>query len=96
MNEKQFQANVVELAHYLGYLTYHTLDSRGSEPGFPDLVIVGRNRLLFREIKSEKGMLTQAQLKWGGALMAGGGDWSVWRPSQMELVQATLTADPVD
>lgn len=90
MNEKEFQGNVVELAHYMGYLTYHTFDSRRSEPGFPDLVIAGKNRILFREIKTEKGMLTAAQLTWGGALTAGQGDWDVWRPSEMDRVQAEL------
>lgn len=90
MKEKEFQANVVELCHYLGYLTYHTFDSRKSEPGFPDLVIVGRNRVLFRELKAEKGKVTTKQLMWGGAIIAGGGDWEVWRPSMMDRIQEQL------
>ena len=84
MNEKQFQANVVELCKYLGYLVYHTFDSRKSEPGWPDLVIVGRNRIIYREIKTENGVVTDAQLKWGGAILAAGGDWGVWRPEDMD------------
>ena len=49
MSEAQFQSHVVALAHRLGWLVYHTRDSRRSEPGFPDLVMV-RGRTLFREI----------------------------------------------
>jgi hypothetical protein len=93
MREKEFQANVVELCKYLGYKVYHTFDSRRSEPGFPDLVIVGRNRCLFRELKSEKGDITSAQLTWGGALIAAGMDWDVWRPSEMDRIQKELSAD---
>jgi hypothetical protein len=52
---------------------------------------VGRNRILFREIKTENGQLSSAQLTWGGALIAGGGDWEVWRPSDIELVKEQLT-----
>ena len=91
MNEKEFQGNVVELCHYLGYLTYHTFDSRRSEPGWPDLVIIGRNRALFRELKTRKGKLTATQLKWGGAMIAAGLDWSVWYPDQMEQIKDELT-----
>ena len=83
MNEKEFQGNVVELCHYMNYLTYHTFDSRKSTPGFPDLVIVGRNRVLFRELKTPKGKITANQLKWGGAIIAGGGDWAVWYPADI-------------
>ena len=91
MNEEQFQANVIEMSKYMGYLHYHTHDSRRSVAGFPDLVLVGRNRILFREIKTENGQLSSAQLTWGGALIAGGGDWEVWRPSDIELVKEQLT-----
>ncbi len=38
--EKPFQAQVVELARLSGWLTYHTHDSRRSQSGFPDLVLV--------------------------------------------------------
>lgn len=90
MNEQQWQANVIELCKYLGYIVYHTHDSRRSEPGFPDLVIVGNNRCLFRELKTENGEVTSAQLMWGGALIAAGMDWSIWRPSDIEQVKKEL------
>jgi len=65
MAEKQFQAEVIDIAKQIGWLLYHTYDSRQCEPGFPDLVLV-RDRVMFRELKTEKGKLTLAQIDWGG------------------------------
>ena len=48
---------VVDLARTLGWRVYHTYDSRRSQPGFPDLVLV-RERILFLELKSETGKLS--------------------------------------
>ena len=66
MTEKELQANIVKLARLLGYLVYHTYDSRKSEPGFPDLVMVrwGDHRLIFAELKSAKGKVTDPQRRW--------------------------------
>jgi len=90
--EKQFQSQVIDLAQKLGYLCYHTYDSRRCSPGFPDIVIVGRGRILYRdrEMKTSKGKLTDAQRNWGEKLQASGGDWCVWRPSDMEEIIANL------
>ena len=52
------------LAPRLGYLCYHTHDSRRSTAGFPDLVMVGPHRLIFSELKKEKGKATAAQEDW--------------------------------
>ena len=68
MTEKQFQAQVVELAQTLGWLVYHTYDSRRSAPGFPDLVMVRNDHLIFAELKSAKGKLTPEQGQWLDAL----------------------------
>lgn len=80
MTEKQFQQAVTDLARLLGLLVYHPYDSRRSEPGFPDLTIVGRAGVLFRELKTTRGRLTPAQRKWIGALNEAGADADVWRP----------------
>src|ERR1019366_8380560 len=37
--EKDFMARVIALAKSRGYKVYHTLNSRGSEAGLPDLVL---------------------------------------------------------
>ena len=43
---------------------YHTRDSRRSAAGFPDLVLVRGPRLIFAELKTERGKLTADQVAW--------------------------------
>lgn len=43
--EKDFQQRVINLAESLGYLVYHTHDSRRSQPGFPDQKLWGEDLL---------------------------------------------------
>ena len=55
VSEKELQSAIVEAMGYMGWRTYHTHDSRRSNPGFPDVVGVKGSRLIFLELKSEKG-----------------------------------------
>lgn len=93
MSEKQFQANIIALAKKSGWTVYHTYDSRRSEPGFPDLVLV-RETVLFREVKTNAGRLTAAQQAWGRKLAAAGADYAVWRPIGMKQIVKRLTDKP--
>jgi hypothetical protein len=47
---------------------YHTRNSKGSHAGFPDLVLLRPPRLIFAELKTERGKLTRAQEDWLEAL----------------------------
>lgn len=74
MSEAELQAAVVQAATATGsWLVYHTLDSRGSGPGFPDLILLGypggpfEGYLYAFEFKSARGKPTAAQLVWIGA-----------------------------
>ena len=64
VKEANFQATVIELAELHGWRVYHTHDSRRSQPGFPDLTLVRRYRLIFAELKREGGKLTAEQTAW--------------------------------
>lgn len=57
MKEAVLQAQIEQLARTLGWLVYHTHDSRRSQAGFPDLVLVHarQRRVLWRELKTQKG-----------------------------------------
>ena len=89
MTEKQFQSHIVHFAKMRGWLVYHTHDSRRSEPGFPDLVLV-RGRVLFRELKTDKGRVTPDQKAWAASLEQAESDYKLWRPSMMPDIYKEL------
>lgn len=89
LSEKAFMAKVVALAKENGWKIYHTLNSRGSQPGFPDLVLV-RQRVLFIELKTEKGKPTDEQREWIIALKLAGAEVQIWRPSMWNDIVRTL------
>lgn len=62
--EAAFQVRIVRLATDHGWRVYHTHDSRRSEPGFPDLVLVRPPRVLFVELKVGRRQLTPDQQRW--------------------------------
>lgn len=91
VSEKDFMADVVELATWTGWRNYHTHDSRRSNPGFPDIVLVRDGRLIFAELKSEKGKPTPAQRAWLGELRrCPGVEAYVWCPSDWPTLEAVL------
>jgi hypothetical protein len=92
VSEKAFQQQVIQVARLTGHLAYHTLHSIGSEPGFPDLVLVHplRPSLLMPELKSERGRLTRAQERWLAALRANGVEAPVWRPHDIDEILERL------
>lgn len=89
--ERSFQAMVVELASIRGWLCYHTYDSRRSNPGFPDLVMVRGERLIFAELKSRLGRVTREQQLWHHALWAVPQvECYVWKPADWDYIEEVL------
>ena len=72
ITEKEFLATVVEFAQAKGWQVHHVLEARHYAkrigPGYPDLTMVRGDRLLFVELKSEKGKLSAPQRQWLYAL----------------------------
>lgn len=106
VSEAQLQKQVLDLAKLTGWTRAHFRparvgtgdDQRWVTPvaadgaGFPDLVLVHPDRgVLFRELKSASGRLSDDQEAWLGVLMAAGADAAVWRPDDWDDIEATLT-----
>ncbi|MHA7145460.1 VRR-NUC domain-containing protein [Arthrobacter sp. TmT3-37] len=92
--ETQFQNKITQLAKELGWLVYHTNDSRRSDPGWPDLVLAHpiRHRLIIWELKSKTGRATPAQFAWITALRTAGINVGIKRPEDWanESIQREL------
>ena len=78
MSEKQLQAAIVDYAAKTGWRAYHTYDSRKSVPGFPDLVLIRRERLVAAELKVGRNKPTRAQWDWLEAFAGTGAETCVW------------------
>lgn len=98
--ERDFQRQVIDLAHILGYTVAHFRPAQTKHgwrtpvaadgAGFPDLVIVGHGRVLFRELKTETGSVSDDQMAWGELLHKNGADWNIWRPSDWDRIITEL------
>lgn len=93
IRESDWQRTVLDLAEIGGWRAHHALPATRNgriathqlgAPGFPDLVLVHPWRgLLFLELKSERGRVSEAQDAWITDLAAAGADVRVWRPSDL-------------
>jgi len=86
ITEKEFESQIKDLAKILGWKYYHTWRSIHSPAGFPDCCFVKPPRLVFAELKSEKGKVSPAQQEWLDSLRACGGNVEcyMWRPSDFD------------
>ena len=91
ISEERFQKLVLDLAAWCGWHhRYHTHDSRRSEQGFPDLVLIRRERLIFAELKTEKGKTSAYQRAWLEALGWTKAEVYLWRPSDWPEIKDSL------
>ena len=94
ISEKAFESQVKGLAKLFGYLYYHTWRSFHSPAGFPDCVFVRLEptpRLVFAELKSEKGKVSPAQQEWLDLLgECPGVEIFLWRPSDFDEIVECL------
>lgn len=89
-SEEAWQGTVLQYAELRGWMYYHTRRSDHSPRGFPDLVMGRPPRLLFIELKAERGKVSDEQRAWLQLLAACGQETRVWRPSDWTEVEATL------
>ncbi len=95
-SEARFQAEIIQAARLLGWMAYHTHDSRRSARGFPDLVLTNGRRVIFAELKREGGQPTAEQAIWLETLQRVAGydgsrvETHLWRPSDWDVIERTL------
>lgn len=72
LTERAWQGQVLGLAAFYGWRAYHTHDSRRSQRGFPDLVLLRPPEIIFAELKTRTGKASTEQAEWldGLALVA--------------------------
>ena len=105
MTEREFQTQVVTLARFYGWRVFHPLPGmtrtgRWTTPtegdtGYPDLTLVKagpRGGVIFAELKTEKGRVSQAQTEWLDELRGAGAEAYLWRPDDLETITERLAA----
>jgi hypothetical protein len=84
MNERELSSCVRAMIadRDLWCFTSHDFRHR-TGPGFPDLVIIGPGGILHRELKTETGTISEEQRWVGKMINRHGGDYQVWRTSDL-------------
>jgi len=92
MTEKVWQQSVSDLFRSLGWRGYHTLRSKGSQPGYPDLTLAHpvQRRVMWLELKSETGTVSDKQREWIRTLADAGAEVYVVRPRHYQALASVL------
>lgn len=102
---RQWESQVIELAHLCGWLVHHQRPARkadggwvsaiAGDKGFPDLVLAKKGRMLLAELKTGKARLSADQKVWRDALTGESGIcyFHVWRPEDWDEIVKALRRD---
>jgi hypothetical protein len=90
MSEEELQAEVKKYALMFGWSYYHTRDSRGSDEGFPDTVMLRKRRQVIAELKKEGEKPTPGQMEWMQRFGECGAECYVWRPTDLQEIVKVL------
>ena len=91
MTEAELKRAVLRLAYAHGWLVYHVpaTNVRGSQGrGYPDLTLARGGKVLWLELKQERGVLREEQLRWSDQLPPG--QYYVIRPRDLEWLHEVL------
>jgi hypothetical protein len=96
ITEKHWQDDVLEIANLFGWASYHTFDSRRSNPGFPDLILARPPLVIAAELKTDHGRISLAQRQWLATLeQCDRIKTRLWRPADRDQVFADLCPDTI-
>jgi hypothetical protein len=102
--ERDFQDAVAEMAQHLGWKVAHFRPARAragyrtpvkyDAAGYPDLTMCRPPRVIFVEMKSQRGRIAPRQQEWLAALSQCSGIESyVWRPTEWHNITRILATD---
>ena len=100
LSERDFQTQVTDLASMLGWSWAHFRPARTAHgwrvpvsgplgAGWPDLVLVRDDRIVFAELKRERGRPRPDQT-FALTLLSGAAETYVWRPSDFDDIARIL------
>lgn len=100
--ERAFTSQMIDLAHIYHWIVAHFRPAQnaagkwstavqGDGVGFPDLVLVRRERLIFAELKVGYRKPTPSQVMWARSLAATGVEVYLWRPEDIYTIQEVLS-----
>ncbi len=102
MLEKDFQKTVIEYAKLRGWRVAHFRGAwsrdgkrymtpvQADGAGFPDLVLVRGKRVVYIELKSDKGVVSKEQEEWLHALQDANQEVFVWRPNSWYILEEII------
>jgi len=99
ISEAVFTEQVIRIARVFGWLVMHQRPARtnrgwrtaiSGDAGFPDLVMLRRNRAILAELKSAKGKVAPAQQTWLEAASLAGIEAYIWKPRDIDSVESIL------
>lgn len=101
LTEADFLRQIIDLARLLGWRTAHFRPAwsgrgwrtpvQGDGAGFPDLILVRRERMIAAELKREVGgAVSPEQVAWLQAFDTAGLETAIWRPSDLTRIAEDL------
>jgi hypothetical protein len=100
LTEREFMRQVLEYAKLTGWLRVHFRPAmtktgwrtavEGDGVGFPDCLLLRRNRLVVAELKTPGKSMTPAQSEWLKAFAEAGAETYLWRPADWEAIERIL------
>ena len=95
ISETDLREQIRDLCKITSWKFYFTFNSIHSPKGMPDLILCRPPRLIFAELKNEKGKISTYQQEWIDVLSQCGMNVEVyiWRPSDINEILKTLQID---
>jgi len=92
VTERDLREQVRDLCKLFGWKMSFSWTSIHSPKGFPDLVLACqvRQRVIYAELKTEKGKVTEYQREWLDELTACGQEVYLWKPDDIEEIARIL------